>query len=171
MTDLSAEEIRGVWRGQVQPVSAELLPPGLPPATREFLTTIGFPTVPVLDYTFFRDDRLSALIRRGGHEYLVFAENTSNSVFGVELESEAVYRMHRAYPEDQRDFYNSNIALFVYFHGLLDKNVLSLDEVNEQLLVDAVNSVRVPLAERDPGALSDDAPWRWTLSDLETEWQ
>ncbi|MEV6323880.1 SUKH-4 family immunity protein [Nocardia sp. NPDC051787] len=171
MTDLSAEEIRRVWDGRVQPVSAELLPVGVPSATREFLTTIGLPTLPVLDYTFFRDDRLSAPMRRGGREYLVFAENTSNSVFGVELESEAVYRMHRAYPGDQREFYNSNLALFVYFHGLLNHNVLSLEEVDEQLLLDAVNSVRVPLTERDPAALSDDAPWRWTLSDLETEWQ
>jgi hypothetical protein len=55
--------------------------------------------------------------------------------------------------------------------AVLQKNVLSLQEVNEQLLLDAVNSVRIPLAERDPEALSDDAPWQWTLSDLETEWQ
>jgi len=170
VTDLSAGEIRRVWDGQVQPVSPELIPAPVPAATRDFLTTIGLPTIPVLDITFIRDDRLAAPIRRGDREYLVFAENTSDSVFVVDLESERVYRTDRTH-DKHTDFYNSSLALFVYFHGLLQKNVLSLAEVDEQLLLDAVNSVRIPLAERDPEALSDDAPWRWTLSDLETEWQ
>jgi hypothetical protein len=171
VADLSAEEIRRVWDGQVWPVSPELVPAHVPAGTREFLTTIGLPTVQVLDITFIRDQRLATPIRRAGRECLVFAENTSDSVFVVDLESERVYRTDRTRDGKYMDFYNSSLSRFVYFHGLLQKNVLSLEEVDEQLLLDAVNSVRVPLAERDPQALSNDAPWQWTLSDLETEWQ
>jgi hypothetical protein len=171
VTDLSAEDIRSVWDGQVQPVSPALIPANVPAATREFLTTIGLPTVPVLDITFIRDDRLATPIRRGDRNYLVFAENTSDSVFVVDLESERVYRTDRV-RDKYTSFYNSSLALFVYFHGLLQKNVLSLEEVTEQLLVDAVNSVWDPLTERDPEAMSDkNGPWQRTLSDLETEWQ
>ncbi|MFD0362776.1 SUKH-4 family immunity protein [Nocardia sp. GCM10030253] len=167
MTDLSAEEIREVWDGELQPVLPELIPTRVPSATREFLTTVGLPTTSLLAISFIRDDRLSTLVRRDGAEYLVFAQDTTNSVFGVDLESERVYRIDRG----RTVFYNSDLALFVYFHGLLRQNVLSLSEVDEELLFNAINSVREPLAERDPEALSDDAPWEWFLSELETEWE
>ncbi|GAB2712715.1 SUKH-4 family immunity protein [Nocardia thraciensis] len=169
MPELSAEEIRDVWGGNVQPVSGELIPAGVPSTTTQLLTTVGLPTVPLLGFTFFRDHRM-AVTQHDGRAYLVFGIDSAGSALAVDLESEHVCRVDPE-PGGEVAFYNSTLALFVYFHGLLQRNVLSLTEVDEQLLADAVDSVWRPLEEQDPPAVADRAPWHWVLADLETQWQ
>ncbi|WP_433204822.1 SUKH-4 family immunity protein [Nocardia sp. CA-107356] len=171
--DVSVEEIRRIWDGRLEPVSSDLSPANLPSATRDFLTSVGLPTTEVLDITFIHGERLATPLQRGDRNYLVFAENINDAIFVVDLDSEYVYRTDKG-RDAYTDFYNSNLKFFVYFHGLLQNNVLSLEEVTQQLVANAVNVVWNLLEEMDPRALEHDTPWNWTLSDLsvavEADW-
>jgi len=168
--NITADEVREVWDGQIRPVPADLVSPDVSPSTRQFLTEVGLPTTEVLGINFALDSPLSSTVRQEGREYLVVTDDESNVTFAINVESEQVFRFHPSRFKYTR-FFNSNIATLVFFLGLLKKNVLSLDEVNEETLGDAVDSVRISLSARDPAAMEGETKWKAWLDDLETQYE
>jgi SUKH-4 immunity protein of toxin-antitoxin system len=168
--NITADEVREVWDGQIQPVAVDLVSLDVSPATRHFLTEVGLPTMEVLGISFAHGSRLSSTVRQEGREYLVVTDDESNVAFAVDVKSDQVFDINLSYPKYTR-FFNSNIATLVFFLGLLNKNVMSLEEMNEEILADAVDSVRIPLRARDPAAMEGEAAWKEWLADLETQYE
>lgn len=168
--NITADEVREVWDGQIRPVAADLVSPDVSPVTRQFLTEVGLPTPEVDNISFAFGSRLSSTVRQEGREYLVVTDEESEVAFAVDVKSDQVSDIDLSYPEYTR-FFNSNIAALVFFLGLLNKNVLSLEEVNKEILADAVDSVRIPLRARDPAAMEGQTAWKEWLDDLETQYE
>ena len=168
--NITADEVREVWDGQIRTVPADLVSPDVSSATRQFLTEVGLPTTEVDNIIFAFDSRLSSTVRQEGREYLVVTDDESNVTFAIDVESEQVFRFHPSRSKYTR-FFNSNIATLVFFLGLLKKNVLSLDEVDQEILADAVDSVRIPLSARDPAAMEGETNCKDWLDDLETQYE
>lgn len=164
--DFGADEVREVWDGDIQPIAAELLPPDVSPATRRFLTEVGLPTVEEAGIVFARDDRLSSTIHRRGRELLpVTVVGVSGLNFGIDVRSDEVFHFDKS-PSDYLGFFNSNIAALVFFHGLLRKDVLSLRDVEQEVVEDAIESVRNVMEARDPAAMEDlDRGWNEILDE------
>ncbi|MDQ3274220.1 MAG: SUKH-4 family immunity protein [Actinomycetota bacterium] len=168
--NITADEVREVWNGQIRPITAGLISPDVSPATRQFLTEVGLPTTDVLNMSFAHDSRLSSTVRRkGGREYLVVTDDESNVVFAIDVKSDQVVDITRSLPNYPR-FINSDVAALVFFIGLLKKNVMGLEEVNEEILTDAVDSVRISMRDLDPAAM-EGKPWNDLLDDLETQYE
>lgn len=168
--NITADEIREVWDGQIRPVEADLISPGVSPATRQFLTEVGLPATEVLNISFALGSQLSSTVRQEEREYLVLTDEESGIAFAVDVQTDKVFDINLSRPQYTR-FFNSNIAALVFFLGLLKKNVLSLEEVDEEILADAVDSVRIPLSARDPAAMEGETPWKALLDDLETQYE
>jgi SUKH-4 immunity protein len=167
--NITADQVREVWDGQIRSVAADLISPDVSPATRQFLTEVGLPTMDVLNMSFAHDSRLSSTVRREGREYLVVTDDESNVVFAVDVKTDQVVDITRSLPNYPR-FINSNVATLVFFIGLLNKNVMSLEVVDREILADAVDSVRIPMRDLDPAAM-EGKPWNDLLDDLETQYE
>ena len=169
---ITADEVRRVWDGRIEPVSGEFLPTVLSPATREFLTTVGLPTVPTLSGTFIRDGRLSTTVSLAGQEYLVCTEDEPGDAFAIELISGQVFRVQPPNPAFTC-FYNSDIARFLYFYGILHREVLSfiqdgvlLSEAQFESILGTLTDIEAELHARDAAAIDGETAWYGELLSL-----
>jgi hypothetical protein len=169
-TDLPAEEIRRVWDGHIQPIPSELVPAGVPAATREFLTTVGLPTVPPWHRVpFFHDDRL-AVIPAGGKPYL--AVGGLEVLFVVDLDTGHVHDLDVCIGADQpTHLVNSSLALFLFTAGVYRQFQERLRTIERPPVATLLN-FRQQLRDHDPAALADDDTfWSQTLDHAKAEWE
>jgi hypothetical protein len=170
LTDLPAEEIRRVWDGHIQPIPSELVPAGVPAATREFLTTVGLPTVPMWQLSFFHDDRL-AVIPAGGKQYLALAGLVV--LFVVDLDTGYVHDLHVGIGADQpAHLVNSSLALFMFAAGAYRQLQKRLRAIERPPVATLLNDFRQQLRDHDPAALADDYTfWSQTLDGIQAGWE
>lgn len=163
----TSDDIRKVWHGQLDPVRPELISPSVSPTTRQFLQTVGLPTVEVQGITFVHDDRLSRPITQLGRDYLWLAEDLDGFRFGVDL---ATDRVHVVFDErvPEAEFVNSDPALFVLILGLFECDVQQFLEPDPSAdrRIDAVQAFETVLAERDSAAAKDGTYWPAMLAGI-----
>jgi SUKH-4 immunity protein len=162
--DTPTDEVGGVWGGLLEPVPPDLVSPRLSAPTRRFLTTVGLPTVPARDIVFIRDERLLAVTRHEGREFVVVAESDEPGYrFGVEVDTDRVFYLDDTPRYDR--LVNSDLGLFVLFAGLFQRDVV--DATGE--LGDAIAQVWGELKARDPEAAGDGDWWGVILDDIAAE--
>jgi hypothetical protein len=159
------DEIRTVWAGQLRPVPTEVVAAQTPPDVREFLTRIGLPDVDIWGITFAHDERLSHLVPSDERDYLLLTQPDSTTTFGIDVATGQVFKVALDLPKYTR-FFNSDIAAFLYFLGLVKANVLDLEEATMENLPDAVTRVREALRARDPAAVEGETSWNAWLDEL-----
>ncbi|MFI9045992.1 SUKH-4 family immunity protein [Streptomyces sp. NPDC053427] len=162
--DVTVDEIRRIWGDRLRPVPSDLVSPRLSTPTREFLTTVGLPTVQVRDIVPLHDERLLDSTSQLGHEYVAVAEGDEPGyLFAVEVATDRVFYLDDI-PQYNR-LINSNIALFVLFLGIFQTRVLDLDVVTQETLEDAVADVWRQLCARDHTVTTDDRNWWGAMLD------
>jgi len=130
--------------------------------------------VPTLYTAFIIDGRLSTPVSLQGREYVVFAEDEVVKPFAVELASGQVFQLAPSPSRALgRRFLNSDIALFLYFYGILHRDVLSFIEAQGELteaqfgsILDTLDNIEAGLRRWDPSAIDGKTAWWWLLYDL-----
>ncbi|MBO0811086.1 MAG: SUKH-4 family immunity protein [Microlunatus sp.] len=165
LRDFDPDEVRAVWNGRLERVGDQVSPK-VSPATRRFLADVGLPTSLALPYIIFvYDHRLSTTAQFEARDLLIITDARSPIGLGIDVGSDRVYELNTDRSAPERLF-NSNIAALVYFVGRLDRDVLSLEEQPEAVLVPAVERIWDELVQRDPEAMDPDSAWRAWLDDL-----
>jgi hypothetical protein len=156
-------EARRVWGDQLEPVRPELVHPEVSARTREFLTTVGLPTVGILDIIPLHDERLLDLVSRGDRRYVTVAtnENLGTYCYGVDVETGVVMYLQDRMPQFDC-LANSNIAAFVLMLGLYKHHYVDVESFTKQAVEAAVDALFDQLGEWDPDALNDDDS-RWNI--------
>jgi hypothetical protein len=166
---ITGDDVRAVWDGQIQPIAGDLVASNASPATRQFLTQVGLPIVEVLGVSFATDERLSETEQQHGRELLIVTDAESAMSFAVDVRSEQVFQIDPALPRYIR-FFNSDLAALVFFFGALNKEVLSRQELTDEIFEDAMDGVRAQLSARDPAAMEGESAWNALLDDIEAQY-
>lgn len=167
--DFDPDEVRAVWNGRL--VTVEHVSSRVSAPTRWFLAEVGLPADPDLpEMIFVHDDRLSGTASYRGREFLVITDAGSPIGLAIDLASDHVHEFDDKAAMAGRLF-NSNVAALVYFVGLLNREVLTLQEQPETILVPAVERIWSELARRDPAALKGESPWKAWLDDLGSQYE
>ncbi|MEC3920312.1 SUKH-4 family immunity protein [Nocardia sp. CDC160] len=146
----------------------DVLPPGqvylgLSAPTREFLTTVGLPTVEVGSFTPLPVGGVLGSKYVGDREYVPVINDVCGDLrFAVEVRSDRVFCLF----DNSTEVYlaNSNLGLFVMFVGRFYRELWELAEPNEENLSSAVGSIVEGLMAFDPLALDRDAWWTTFLA-------
>jgi hypothetical protein len=157
-----------VWEEGLQPVPARLVSSRLSALTRTFLTMVGLPTDGIWGSGLFHDERLSVPVSWMGREYLPLGELYDLPVV-IEPTSDAVYTL----VGDKAEFINSDVRLFVFFLGVLEKEKQRLDTVTGMvteafvdLVIESVIGIRHQMRDRDPAAIQENGWWNGTLDEM-----
>lgn len=165
LRDFDPDEVRAVWNGRLESVGDQVSPK-VSLATRRFLSEVGLPTGLALPYIIFvHDHRLSRTVQFQDRDLLIITDARSPVGLAIDIGSDRVYELNADRTAPARLF-NSNIAALVYFAGRLDRDVLSLEEQPEAILVPAVERIWDELVQRDPEAMDPGSAWRAWLDDL-----
>ena len=168
--DFAPDEVRAVWNGRLSSVSGPL-PHAMSAATRAFLTDVGLPDDRALpDMIFNHGSSPAAIVRSAGCDRLLITAARSPIGLAIDLASDRVYEFNGRESRPDRLF-NSNIAALVYFVGLLNRDVLSLADHSEEVLVPAVARVWGELLRRDNAAMEGRSPWKAWLDDLGSQYE
>ncbi|WP_436533440.1 SUKH-4 family immunity protein [Actinoplanes sp. HUAS TT8] len=165
---VTEDEIRAVWGDRIQPVDPGLLSPDLSESARDFLTTVGLPTVKFRDMVPVRDERLGTPVEHAGRPYLPLLVSTSDKYrFGVDPATDRVVYL-AADPEFDQ-FINSHPALFVYFLGIFLTRFWERPEPTEEIGERFVADMYSELEHRDPESVDETAWWNAQLDRAETD--
>jgi hypothetical protein len=170
-SDAVVGEVRRLWRGHLRTVDPGHLYAGLSPRTRQFLTTVGLPVFEPSTGTGILLDMLSRPVAGHGREYVVIGEGIGMRLrHAVEVESDRVYFVSPPEFSQPPLFENTNVALFVMFLGVFEKDigdglgslVQGSDEAYEILA-----HARDLLTSTDPEAMREGSLWEGALSEFE----
>jgi hypothetical protein len=156
--NITAEEVREAWDGQLRPVAADLISPDIAPSTRQFLTEVGLPTWGYSELiTFLPDERLLRSVTVASVEYHMLAEEAGRPV-AVKAHTDEVWALDPTGRSRQR-FVNTHPAFLVLFLGILLPLIDQLRnrepaEVNARL-----DEVAARFAAHDAAALADPDSW------------
>lgn len=155
--DLIAE-IRTVWGDLLTPLPPERVPAALSAPTREFLTTVGLPTVAVGTFAPLPEAGVLVSTYLGGREYVPVVDGLlGDHRFAVDADSDEVFCLFDGSAD--ACFANSNVGLFVLFVGRFFRDVWELPEPDEENLSSAVGAIVQSLMVQDPPALDESAWW------------
>jgi hypothetical protein len=170
--DENIAEVRRVWGDQLAPIRPELVHPLVSMRTREFLTTVGLPTIQVLDIVPIHDERLLDLVSRGHSRYVTLAtnENPGTYRYGVDVATGVVMYLQDEMPQFDC-LANSNIAAFVLMLGLYKHHFIDLKRATKQTVENAIDMLFDQLGGWDPVALNDeDSRWNILLDEQATQY-
>ncbi len=167
---VTADDVREIWRDQLRPVPPNLINPRLSTPSREFLASVGLPTIEVQEWDPVDQRRLLETAAYGGREFVVIAESYDGAQrCGIDLATDEV--TYLASRPENSCLLNSTVALFVLFLGIFQRTVLELTKTDEDTLVDAVHAVWSQLEIRDPRALDQENYWQPILDQVASEWE
>lgn len=170
LQDFDPDEVRAVWNGLLRKVSGTL-PPAMSAPSRSFLADVGLPDDPGLPDMIFRHHAgPEAIVQSGGRDRMIITETTSPIGLAIDLASDGVYEFNGRDSWPDRLF-NSNIAALVYFVGVLNREVLTLSDYSEEVIVPAVARVWGELLRRDGAAMEGHSPWKAWLDDLGSQYE
>jgi hypothetical protein len=159
--DLIAE-VRAVWGDLLRPLPAERVPAALSAPTREFLTTVGLPTVEVGTFAPLPDAGVLVSTHLGGREYVPVVDGLlGDHRFAVDVDSDKVFCLFDGSADVL--FANSDVGLFVLYIGRFFRDLWELPEPDEENLSSAVGGIVESLMAQDPPALDKSAWWPPTL--------
>ncbi|MFI2663449.1 SUKH-4 family immunity protein [Micromonospora carbonacea] len=159
-------EVIEAWRGDLTPISPDLVSPEVPAETAEFLTTVGLPTAEDEDVVFVHDERLSAPIEHLGRRYVLVAVDVIGFRFGLDLETGVVDILYGPRSQERR-FANSSLELFVLARGLFTYDFAEFVAPDpDERLEEGVERLEKSIEERDPPAVASDTYWRLLLDGL-----
>ncbi|MFI1991619.1 SUKH-4 family immunity protein [Actinoplanes sp. NPDC020271] len=165
---VTAEEIRAVWGDRVEPVDTALLHPGLSDSVRDFLTTVGLPTVKVRDLVPVRDERLGTTIEHDGRPYVpLLVSGNDRYRLGVDPATDRVVYL-AADPEFDQ-YVNAHPALFVYFLGLFATGFWERPEPTEEIGRRFAADMYSALEHRDREAVDETSWWTAQLTQAEAD--
>ncbi|GAA5200883.1 hypothetical protein GCM10023322_79740 [Rugosimonospora acidiphila] len=170
-SDAAIREVRRLWADQLHPVDPGQPYPGLSPRTREFLTTVG---LPVFEPTMGNGtilDLLSRPVSRNGTEYVVVGEGVGMDLrHAIEVGSDRVYFISPPGFDHLPEFENGNVALFVLFLGVFEKDLgdgLGSVEQGSDEAYEIIGRARDLLTSMDPEAMREGSLWESQLSEYE----
>ncbi|GAA2890945.1 hypothetical protein Acy02nite_74270 [Actinoplanes cyaneus] len=165
---VTAEEIRAVWGDRLEPVDAALLHPGLSESVRDFLTTVGLPTLKVRDLVPVRDERLGTTTEHDARPYVPLLVSTNDRYrLGVDPDTDRVVYL-AADPEFDQ-YVNAHPALFVYFLGVFVTRFWERPEPTEEIGGRFVADMYSDLEHRDPESVDETTWWTAQLTQAETD--
>lgn len=165
---VTAEEIQAIWGDRVKPVDAALLNPGLSESTRDFLTTVGLPTMKVRDLAPVRDERLGATIEHEGKAYVPLLVSANDKYrIGVDPATDKVVYLAADPQFDQ--YVNADPALFVYFLGVFLTRFWERPEPTEEIGSRFFTDFYAELERRDPDSVDETTWWSANLDQAETD--
>jgi hypothetical protein len=164
-------EVRRLWKDQLRTVDPNQLYPGVSPRTREFLTAVGLPVFEPTMGSGIVLDMLSRPVSRHGTEYVVFGEGIGMGLrHAIEVESDRVYFISPPEFSDLPVFANADVALFVLFLGVFEKDIgeaLGSVEQGSDEAYEITDRARRLLSAVDPEAMREGSPWESQLCEHE----
>ncbi|MCU1641954.1 MAG: hypothetical protein JWN03_2229 [Nocardia sp.] len=158
LNDDLGTSVAAIWGNRLKTLPPEQVHPGLSAPTREFLTTVGLPTVQVGAFTPLPDSGVLSSEHVGDREYVPVINGLPNDFrFAVEVGSDEVFCLF----DGSTEVYlaNSNLGLFVMFVGRYYRDLWTLAEPNVQSVNPAVGAIVESLMTIDPPALDTSAWW------------
>ncbi|RMI33247.1 SUKH-4 family immunity protein [Nocardia stercoris] len=164
--DLSTA-VAAIWGDLLATVPPEQVHPGLSASTREFLTTVGLPTVDVGSFAPLPDGGVLGSMHVADREYVPVVNGVPEDFrFAVDVGSDEVCCLFDGMAEVF--LANSNLGLFVMFVGRVYRDLWQLAEPDEESMSSAVGAIVESLITLDPRAL-DTGTWWATFLDQALE--
>ncbi|MFD1047754.1 SUKH-4 family immunity protein, partial [Kibdelosporangium lantanae] len=149
---------------------ADLVSSRLSASSREFLTSVGLPTITVQEIEPIAHERLAESTFLHGREYVVVAESYDRTTrYGIDVRSDEVWYLDT--DPSNTCLFNSSIALFVLFLGIYQRSVLELEVTDQDTLENAVAGVWSQLEARDPAATDPGNYWEPILDQVVSEYE
>ncbi|MBU3064759.1 SUKH-4 family immunity protein [Nocardia sp. NEAU-G5] len=167
LNDDLINSVTAIWGDHLEALLPEQVHPGLSAPTRDFLTTVGLPTVEVAPFTPLPDGSVLGSKQVGDREYVPVINGLPDDFrFAVDSGSDEMFCLF----DDSTEAFlaNSNLGLFVVFVGRFYRDLWELAEPNEESVSSAVGSIVESMMALDPPALNTRTWWP-TFLDQESE--
>jgi hypothetical protein len=168
--DAVIHEIRRLWGDQLRPVGPSQVYPGLSARTREFLTTVGLPVFePDIGIASIHD-LAEQPVFRNDRQYIVVAQEIGiGLVYAIDVESDEVCLVSDT-ASDPAEFANTDVALFVLFLGVFEKDIVeasgTVEEGSDEDF-EILHNARELLTAMDPEAMREGSSWESRLREYE----
>jgi hypothetical protein len=169
--DAVIHEVRRLWGDQLRPVDPSQVYPGLSGRTREFLTTVGLPVFePDIGIASIHD-LADQSVSRNGRQYVVVAQEVGMGlVYAIDVESDEVCLVSDTASSDPAEFANADVALFVLFLGVFEKDIVEASSAVEEGSdedFEILRNARELLTAMDPEAMREGSSWESRLREYE----